>query len=418
MKKSFYNIIYNSEQGYLLFNSLTNSLVILDEQGMDKYNTDSLADEEIKRLYQSGFFVDDDIDEVKFVEYHYLKNLFNNQAPSFRVYTTLACNAQCNYCYEKGTPISNMSKEVADSLVEFVAEQTKYCKQYSIRWFGGEPLLNWKIIDYISDELKKKCNADLVGYITTNGSLFNDELIEKAKGNWGIKNVQISLDGYGELHNKIKAYKDRDNGFSDTITNIVKLLDKGISVDIRLNVTKSNAGNMLELIDYLALTIQNKKLSNVYAYPVFDSDVDKVCCSESEDVIKENELHTYFYPVVQKIESVGWKKSNTIRQRRVSCWAIKTGNYVISPNGDIYKCSFEVKDPSNSIGNVKTGIKRNAMFLSWGLPRYDEKCYQCKFLPMCQGGCKYQVIHNSVTDCRWTDEKLRQSLLAQISKRK
>lgn len=415
MKKSFYNITYSFDKGYLLFNSLTNSLVILDAEGMEKYDNDGFEKEELERLFKSGFYVEEDIDEVRYVEYKYLKSVFNNTTPMFRVLTTTACNAKCSYCYETGTSISTMTTDTADHLTDFIIKETQNSKYFSIRWFGGEPLLNWKIIDYISEGLNRKCKAEHIGYITTNGSLWTDELVSRAKDSWNIKHVQISLDGYRDLHNQIKKYQDRKDGFTDTINNIHKLLDNDIRVDIRLNVTKSNAQSMPGLIDYLAENFRDNSFLNVYAYPVFDSDVDKICRTQSEDVIRNSDLNEYFIPIQEHIESSGWKDNKKSRQKTVSCGAIKNGNYVMNPNGDIFKCTFETKDPSKSIGNVRSGIKRNATFLRWSVPKYSEKCYKCKFLPICQGSCKYQVIHNGVTDCRYTDDTLRQSLISQVN---
>ncbi|MBP3801509.1 MAG: 4Fe-4S cluster-binding domain-containing protein [Clostridia bacterium] len=67
------------------------------------------------------------------------------------IFTTLGCNANCYYCYENNLRNNKykMSKETADKIISLLIKNNK--KKISIGWFGGEPLYNEEIIDYISD---------------------------------------------------------------------------------------------------------------------------------------------------------------------------------------------------------------------------------------------------------------------------
>ena len=76
----------------------------------------------------------------------------------------------------------------------------------NITWFGGEPLLNVEIINYICEKLVEN-NIKFISSIITNGYLFNDKLVTMAGHKWNLSHAQISLDGTEPEYNRIKNYK-------------------------------------------------------------------------------------------------------------------------------------------------------------------------------------------------------------------
>jgi sulfatase maturation enzyme AslB (radical SAM superfamily) len=105
----------------------------------------------------------------------------------YTILTTTDCNARCFYCYEKGIRRLPMSRETADKTVAFIKE---HCgeKSVNISWFGGEPLFNSEVIDIIIGYLKEN-NIKYISTMVTNGYLFDEKLIFKAKNFWNLTNV-------------------------------------------------------------------------------------------------------------------------------------------------------------------------------------------------------------------------------------
>lgn len=70
---------------------------------------------------------------------------------------TSRCNQRCLYCYVNPKPISSkgfdMDKDTAKRVVEFMFQSPS--KAITIEFQGGEPLLNFPIIQYIIDYSKK-----------------------------------------------------------------------------------------------------------------------------------------------------------------------------------------------------------------------------------------------------------------------
>ena len=97
--------------------------------------------------------------------------------------TTLGCNANCFYCYEKNDrdQSCHMTKETIDKFINILVKQKK--EKIRIGWFGGEPLYNWPIIDYTCEQLKKNNIEYSTSMIIHHKSRYFNSL---KLGNYGI----------------------------------------------------------------------------------------------------------------------------------------------------------------------------------------------------------------------------------------
>lgn len=422
MKKSDYNILFPyKENMFILFNSFSNATALLDTAMFEKFQSDSLNLNELSQFAKQGFYVEDSVDELSYVLLANSKSVFQSNLNLFRILTTTRCNANCAYCYEDKRIPCDMSEETANAVVEFIKGQTVSSSKISINWFGGEPLLNHKIISYINRRLRQELpDHSIRQVITTNGSLFTKSLIRKASTEWMIDTVQMTLDGYGEYHNNTKSYNNFPNAFNRTIDTIDALLSNGLKVSVRMNVDKQNYKSIYELVLYLDAKFHKRDGFFCYAYPLFDENVDRICCNGYRDnLIYDSDLEKFFFPISDKIIALNVNPHETLRfcrQKTVSCGSAKEGNFVIDPCGLLYKCSFEIGNPNRSVGNVFDGIVLNSHHLKYILPKYSKDCYSCKLLPMCQGGCRYQFVWNSTHRCTVNLDMLRHDLINIIEK--
>ena len=76
---------------------------------------------------------------------------------------------------------------------------------------------------------------------------------------------------------------------------------------------------------------------------------------------------------------------------------------VIDHNGYVYKCVNDVGHPEWAICNVlDSGEKRSAVAVSKYLgrdPLTETPCNDCKLLPICYGGCVYELMRHKTHDC-------------------
>ncbi len=78
-----------------------------------------------------------------------------------------------------------------------------------------------------------------------------------------------------------------------------------------------------------------------------------------------------------------------------ACSAAALNSYLVGPNGELYKCLSHFGDESKIIGSIfneEIGLSELYVdFLSKSFED-DEECLQCKFLPICLGGCVDQRL--------------------------
>lgn len=388
MKKSKYNYIVSYKNNYLLFNALLNTSVILNKDIYSRFLSNELADNEVVELNRLGFLVEDDFCEADAVLFASRNQSEKQNIFFYRIYTTMACNAKCEYCYEKNIKPISMNYQTADKLCEFIESKLKKDMHIYFEWFGGEPLLNYKIISYICEKLKpifKANNVNFTSNMVSNGYLFNEQIIKKATAEWNLKKVQITLDGTKVYYENVKKF-NQPNAFERVIENIKLLANNNVKVNIRLNYDENNLNEILKLINYLGKLFAFEGNVNVYAR--------KIMRDESDNSFKASEnLDILIYKELIKVGLVKvYNIINSIPRRTNMCIAHMINAYLVSPEGVLGKCSqclFE----KDKIGDVFSGENERAL-VKWCTPRIDNKCFKCKLLPICNGGCLYEKFKN------------------------
>lgn len=115
--------------------------------------------------------------------------------------------------------------------------------------FGGEHLLNTKILDEITSSLTDS-DIKFSSYIITNGSLITKKLITKKFKCWNVHDIQITLDGIAGTYEKIKSYVNQRPGIFNRILKKISIVaDAGITVYVRLNIDCENTEDVFELAE-------------------------------------------------------------------------------------------------------------------------------------------------------------------------
>ena len=403
MKLSQFNIEAEQDGKYIVFNTLSSSMVRLDSDTYrDVFAGKDFSDlSTIDSLKRMGFLVDDEIDEYEIITESRRKFLHFHGKDKIRNVTillTTACNARCYYCFEKGVEAQTLAFEDCDAIVRFICGNSDDGK-IRIHWFGGEPLLAFDRIVYIYDELIKR-GMDVSSQITTNGLLVDDEIVEffvRAK----IRVVQITIDGIGEEYNRIKSYVHADgNPFGTVVSNIRKLLEYGVRTRIRINYRADDIAHGETVYRNLkGILGSNDNLSIYLASLTLHG------CGDSS-VNKEGHRRSYFEMLDfsdregSNIRSWNDKREMSSEDRLLydyfmlpiplACGMEGYGGVVIGADGLLYKCHRLAGRKEYSCGDVWEGLddgcENIGYFLNPEMP--DEKCRACAFLPLCHGGCK------------------------------
>lgn len=161
------------------------------------------------------------------------------------------CNMRCKYCYFSDkynyTPSysnTTMTAEIAQQSVDFYMKHNEKSilsnpnLKYVIGFYGGEPLLNWKVIQNTIDYCKKKYYQyfdKMIFPITTNALLLDNEKIKYMLENNFL--ISVSFDGTETEHNRNR-------------------------VDIQGNPTFQRVYKSLENLNYEYQKINKNKVSN------------------------------------------------------------------------------------------------------------------------------------------------------------
>ncbi|WP_028911561.1 radical SAM protein [Prevotella sp. MA2016] len=298
----------------------------------------------------------------------------------FEILTTTNCNANCSYCYENGFKQMSMSKDTAMKVVQYI--KNNLCGfEANIRWYGGEPLMNTKAIDWISEGLANQGIA-FSSKMISNGYLFSDNIIQKATKNWNLKNVRITLDGAEQTHNKIKQFKNTSQSpFLHIMNNVELLLSAGVSVTIRINVEKHNVEEIKEVVDQICIRFGKTKLLDFMFRPL--SNTNRLSTIESSV-----EARRHIYNRINEIKTYLFEKGIGVNSRELtgltphSCSADDRRYLLIKPNGELAFCpeDFDVKQ-YGSISNGEYCFRPSSYYEY----RYDKGtiCNDCPLYICC-----------------------------------
>lgn len=386
----FYTKILNIEDGALLYNCLTFELIFLDKTEAKCLNqTEFITNETVRTLINKWFLVPKDFNDLKFVEQTENVRFRINQIyvkpkiKSFTILPTTDCNARCFYCFERNKNKKNMDKTTAYDVAKYILESKANGKIY-IRWFGGEPLCNNEAIDIISNSLNSN-KIEFESYMITNGYLFDDEMIERAKNVWKLKKLQITLDGTEKNYNRIKnyIYNDDASPFERVIRNIKLLLDNKINVNIRLNMDYNNSDDLYILTDDLLNRFKLYDNLKIYVCLLFEESCAhmKKLDEKSRDLLvkKKSILQNY----INKNKKFDIQTSGSLESGHAGhCMADDNYSIMILPEGNLGKCQGYIDD--HFLGNIYSK-EINFNELNWykRIKTISEDCNYCAFRPSC-----------------------------------
>ncbi len=301
------------------------------------------------------------------------------------------CNLRCKHCYQDDyvhgeLPFEKL-KEIADKITEALTRWNMYGR---ISLTGGEPLLSkslFPLIAYLNAN-----NRILSINILTNGTLINEEIVEKIKKFNKIKQIQISLDGgNAEEHDRVRG----KGAFNKTIKGIRLLKSANIEVALMYTLMRINKESYMDFI-HLAEEENVDAITLERVTPCGNSSI--------SDVLSAEEVHEIYSNISRYSNHV--KNGVKIRRARplwvnTNCeldyLSDRVGGFcpvgltalAILWDGTILPCR-RLEIP---IGNIFTDGLFKIWYgseLLWRIRDKNKlkgKCHSCKNLARC-GGCR------------------------------
>ena len=358
--------------GLLLYHTLTCSMVLLQP--------DEAADLTAQReLIDRWFLVPEDHDDRKLCrQVRQMVTLLKPAAKTISTYIilpTTGCNARCFYCFEQGAKPVTMTTETASRVVRYIVAH-RGNEEVTLRWFGGESLVNAKVIGQICTELREQ-GVPFCSVMTSNGYLFDAEMVQRARDLWQLQHVMITIDGTEQTYNRVKAFVYRGvNAFERVLQNIGMLTAAGIHVSIRLNVDNYNIKEMAELVELLHRRFGTNAHLSVISFELYGGE------RSPED---NATLFAQRMQLEQQIAQCGYRsKQKLLNDIKVNCcWADDNGeSVIIVPDGHLGKCEHCID--REFFGHIDSEERDEAIIRKFKEHRADiEACATCFYYPQC-----------------------------------
>ncbi len=392
----------NSDE-ILVYNTLSTALIVLDKKTYSWIFENGSYDEKEKRtLLKMGFLADNR--QTVLDQLMRLKHRKKEVKQIVTILTTTACNARCYYCFEKGVKSYSMTKQTADAVIDFLTS-TFPKKELGINWFGGEPLLNFSIVQYITERLIA-LGYKLDCHVTTNGSLLTQEMVNWLLKHYSSVTAQITIDEVDEKYGEIKNYVniDKSKAYKRVLDSISMFSNSGILVSVRINFASTHieeAKKIYARVEADLETICDKKNLYIYFAPLSLADPKENIsgyAGEGEhpflQAVKIQFEEGYPLNRLKYPDSYDLLASFGLMPHSSSCGMSVPTRFAIDANGDLYKCHRLVGKKEYAVGSVFNGPDVECKYYRLYVDDLitDEECKNCNILPICQGGCKANRI--------------------------
>ena len=309
------------------------------------------------------------------------------------------CNMSCAYCFAgKGTFSGDkayLSEDTGRKAIDFLLKQSGGRKYLEIDFFGGEPLLNFQVIEYLVNygrSREKESGKTIRFTLTTNGLLLDEN--KEAFINENMENVILSLDGRPDINDAVRKTINGRGTYHTILNNYLRFQKKRIGAYyVRGTFTKQNLDfskdvQHLAELGFPGISIEPVVAKKEQAYALDDADIpyileeyDKLAdyCLERN---AEGESFVFFH------FDINLDQGPCIVKRLAGCGA-GTEYVAVSPEGDIYPCHQFVGEAAFKLGNVHEDAFNNKsydLFNSLHV-RNKQECVDCWAKFYCSGGC-------------------------------
>jgi uncharacterized protein len=319
------------------------------------------------------------------------------------------CNLRCNYCFAGtgafGGHRGLMDLETGKKAIDFVLESSAHRKHCEVDFFGGEPLLNYRVVKelvYYGKEEAHKRGKTIKFTLTTNAVLLTEEVqnfLEKED-----ISVVLSIDGRPEIHDQMRPYANGKGSYEEVAPRLKQFAEKrpesspyavGTYYYARGTYTHHNLDFDRDVTHLLDLGMKQISLEPVVANPTEpyafqEGDLPEILKSYDrlgEELLarrKKGEDFSFFH------FNVAMEQGPCLPKRLSGCGA--GHEYVaISPEGDLYPCHQFVGQEEFKMGSLwdekpslnPEGVKAFRTAHIYNKP----SCRECWARFSCSGGC-------------------------------
>ena len=272
------------------------------------------------------------------------------------------CQLKCTYCFAaqgsfgKSDTDALMTMETGKRAIDFFLENADpSVETYSITYFGGEPMMNWDIIETLT--LYAIAQAAALGkkvrfIITTNG--YNvDEVKARFMYDHGFS-VMVSIDGNRDLHNALRPHTDScEDSYNLSITAINQFVKTFGKVTASATVTSSCIDPRI-----VASYLKEAGVTDILTALVEYSPVSRATVSPKELQTYTRGLEEMFFSNDYMFRSLFGQYISQIGAPMLypSICGFGDSTFCVDGSGRIYACQRVVENEQFYLGDIYNGL--------------------------------------------------------------
>ena len=311
------------------------------------------------------------------------------------------CNMACTYCYADeglyGGPRKSMTAATAERALDHLMATGD--EKVHVTFFGGEPLLNWPVLQRaveVGEAKAAACGKRISFSFTTNGSLLTE-----ARVDWLAEHrvgVSVSLDGPDDLQDANRPFRGGAPSASVVRPKVEMLLarHKTRPVGARVTLTHGNADAIRIFEHLIGMGFAEVGLAPVTsddpAIHLDDAETGKLLADMAilADRTVEAALEDRYLGFSNVINL--WQELYAGSRKAYACGA-GLGMLSVSVDGVFAPCHRFNGDEDLRFGDLAAGLDRekHAKFLAE--VHLDQKpgCKTCFAQSLCSGGCYHEA---------------------------
>lgn len=324
---------------------------------------------------------------------------------------TQTCNLACTYCYAGGGTYGGTTKLMTETgalrAIDLMLKRAPDRKEFTVTFFGGEPLLNFRLLLRIVEHCERIGREKRVKFrfsMTTNGTIVTDEIIDFLKRR--KFDLMVSFDGEGGAANR--PFVDGSSSHEQVTRNLQRLAAAGVRFQIRATITRemvkretiaelTSFGRKIgrEVIMSPASATKNEKLPDTSGLALTEVESERLMELYREttqcnvDAASGGEVDQLMFDPNKRMVQALMRGTARGMGKCGACLSMAAA----STDGDLYPCHRFVGMKEYAIGSLANGVdeERVESFFARAEAANKPNCEACFARQICGGFCFYTL---------------------------
>ncbi len=385
------------------------------------------SEETIEILRRRGYLTTLSAEEEEVLFCKVVENIHRRNthtAPQYIFMPTYDCNLRCSYCFQdhmRTNPLfSHLLRTMEPAIIDRIFASLgkievlhglgpHFPGPRTFGFFGGEPLLacNRASVEHIMRRARELGESKF--WAVTNGTELH--AYKDLLGPNAIADLQITLDGIPEEHDRRRVYPDKTGSFDRIAANISMAMDLGARVNVRLNLDRNNLPQLPQLAEVIHSYGWNASPTfSAYTAPIRpeNDNVDKKSVLDSWQLDAELARLQKEFPrtgifgrpdtqIKYQARKIFQQKAEAAIPFKDSFCSAHTRMYIFDCFASIYACWEKTGDISYRMGSVKENgeLEMNTQIMEMWRGRTvasNPVCRKCRYALYCGGGCAVLAV--------------------------